>query len=484
MTVREYSGFFIDGAWRTPAGTGSFDVVSPASEERIGSVPRASAADIDAAVAAARRAFDETDWPRRPPLERAELCARLATAINEHAEELAELITEESGCTLFLAQVYQAIAPTVSFNYYARLAEHYPFEEVRISEMSSLAGGAAGGSIIPFAGKSLVVKEPVGVVAALAAFNFALACAAQKTAPALVAGCTVVLKVPEPNPLASFALGELIAAAGFPPGVFNIVAAGPQESEYLVGHPGIDMVSFTGSTQVGRRIGEICGSMVKPVVLELGGKSPALILEDADLELAVPTLVGSSVGTNQGQSCVATTRILAPHSRYDEIAGRFADAISALKVGDPREPDTVVGPVITSAHRDRVESFIARGRDEGATVATGGGRPAHMATGWYVEPTLLTDVSNEMTVAREEIFGPVTALIPYRDEADAIRIANDSPYGLSGAVFTADPAHGFEIARHIRTGTFSVNTFAADLNSPFGGFKCSGNGKTWFSSGS
>jgi aldehyde dehydrogenase (NAD+) len=365
----------------------------------------------------------------------------------------------------------------LSLNYYAQLAKSDPFEEVRISEMSSLAGGEAGGSIIPFAGKSLVVQEPVGVVAAFCAFNFALACATQKMGPALVAGCTGVIKVPEANPLAIFALGELINDAGFPPGVLNIVAAGAAASEHLIRHPGVDMASFTGSTTIGRRIGEVCGSLVKPVVLELGGKSAGIILEDADLDAAISTLVGCSVGTNQGQSCVAITRILVPSERHDELAQAFAEAISGLKVGDPREPDTVVGPLITAAHRDRVEAYIATGVAEGATVATGGGRPAHLAKGWYVEPTLLTGVRNDMTVAREEIFGPVTALIPYKDEDDAIRIANDSAFGLSGCVFTADTLHGFDVARRVRAGTFSVNTYAADLNSPFGGRKQSGIGR-------
>jgi len=477
MLQREYASLFIDGAWRSAESPAVFDVVSPYSEERIGSVPAASPADIDAAVAAARRAFDETDWRHRPAADRAELCERLAAAIHEHADEFADLITDESGCTLFLSQAYQSVAPAVSLNYYGQLARSYEFEEVRVSDLSPLAAGESGGSIIPFAGKSLVVEEPVGVVAAFCAFNFALACAAQKMGPALVAGCTGVIKVPEPNPLALFNLGELINEVGFPPGVLNIVAARPESSEHLIRHPGVDMVSFTGSTTIGRHIGEVCGSLVKPVVLELGGKSAGIVLEDADLDAAIATLVGCSVGTNQGQSCVAITRILVPEERHEELAEAFAQAISSVKVGDPREADTVVGPLITAAHRERVETYIATGVAEGATVATGGGRPAHLPKGWYVEPTLLTGVRNDMTVAREEIFGPVTALIPYKDEEDAIRIANDSPYGLSGCVFTADVEHGFEVARRVRVGTFSVNTYAADLNSPFGGFKQSGVGR-------
>jgi aldehyde dehydrogenase (NAD+) len=477
MSVREHSSFFIDGSWVPAQSPDRSDVISPRSEERIGSVPAASTADIDAAVAAARRAFDESDWATRPAAERAELVARLAAAISARKDEIAELIAEESGCTLFLAQAYQATAPTLSLNYYAQLAQSFPYQEVRVSDLNALAGGGGDGTIIPFAGKSVVVQEPVGVVACLSAFNFALACAAQKAGPALAAGCTVVLKVPEPNPLASFLLGELADEAGFPPGVLNIVAAGPEASEHLVRHPGVDLVSFTGSTTVGRRIGEVCGSLLKPCVLELGGKSAGIILEDADLDVAIPTLVGCSVGTNQGQSCVCISRILAPASMYDQIADALAEQISMLKVGDPMEPDTVVGPLITAAHRERVLGYIRKGAEEGATVRVGGGRPGHLPRGWYVEPTLLTDVSNDMTVAQEEIFGPVTALIPYADEDEAIRIANDSRYGLSGCVFSGDVAHGFDVARRIQTGTFSVNTFAADLNSPFGGVKESGFGR-------
>ena len=476
MFEREYSGFYIDGRRRQAATSETFDVVSPATGARIGGVPSASSADIDAAVEAARRAFHDTDWARRPVGERADMCRRLAAAIERNRDELSALIVEEMGCTAFLSDVYQATAPTLHWNYYAEAGERYDYAEVRESDLSPLAGGAGGG-IVPFAGKSLVVKEPVGVVAVLCAYNFALACVAQKVAPAVVAGCTAVVKVPEPNPLAIFALGELISEAGFPPGVINIVAAGPEASEHLVRHPDVDMVTFTGSTTVGRRIGEICGSLVRPCVLELGGKSAAIVLRDADLEQAIPTLVGASVGTNAGQSCVCLSRFLVPRELHDELAVTLAEAFAALKVGDPAEPDTVVSPLITEAHRDRVLAHVRRGVEEGATLATGGKAPEHLPDGWFVEPTLLTNVRNDMSVAREEIFGPVVVMIPYDDEDDAVRIANDSEYGLSGAVFTADAAHGFEVARRIRAGTYSVNTFAADFNSPFGGFKRSGIGR-------
>jgi aldehyde dehydrogenase (NAD+) len=476
IVKRERTSFYIDGGWRASDATDTIDVISPASGERIGRVPAATTADIDAAVEAARRAFDDTDWSRRPVSERAELCRNLASAIGEHQKELAELLTEEMGCTYFLSDVYQATAPTLHWNYYAAVGERYEFAEVREADLSPLAG-AGGGGIVPFAGKSLVVKEPVGVVAVLCAYNFALACVAQKAAPALVAGCTVVVKVPDQTPLAILAMGDLITEAGFPPGVINIVAARAEASEHLVRHPGVDMVSFTGSTAVGQRIGEICGSLIRPCVLELGGKSAAIVLRDADLEQALPTLVGASIGTNAGQSCVCLSRFLVPRERHDEIAAALVAAFRSVKVGDPMEPDTVVSPLVSEAHRERVLGYVRKGVEDGATLATGGGIPAHLPTGWYVEPTLLTNVSNDMTVAREEIFGPVVALIPYDDEEDAIRMANDSDYGLSGAVFTADPVRGFEVARRIRAGTYSVNTFAADFNSPFGGYKRSGIGR-------
>jgi len=477
MSGRDYDAFFIGGEWRKAESDDSFDVISPRSEERIGGVPAASVADIDAAVAAARDAFDNSEWPHLTPAERGEHCARLAEAIHRNKDELAELYTEEQGSTLFLSQVYQAVAPTMSLNYNAELAKDLQLEEVRVNELTPLAGGSEGGSIIPMAGKSLVVKEPVGVVAAFPAFNFALAAVGQKAGPALVAGCTVIVKVPEPNPLTTFALGDLMREIDFPAGVLNIVAARGESSAHLVSHPGVDMVSFTGSTTVGRKIGAACGELVRPCVLELGGKSPAIVLEDADDEVVLPTLVGCSAGTNTGQSCVALTRFLVPESKYDHYADALAAAFEGLKVGDPMEEDTAVGPLVTKEHRERVLAHIARAVEQGATVRVGGGRPEGLERGWYVEPTLLTNVTNEMEIAQEETFGPVATLISYRDEEEAIAIANQTPYGLSGAVFSADPVHGFEVARKVRAGTFSVNTFAADLGSPFGGYKQSGIGR-------
>jgi aldehyde dehydrogenase (NAD+) len=477
MTTIDHEAFFIGGAWRKAQSDDRFDIISPRSEQVIGHVPAASRADIDAAVAAARKAFDEGEWPRLTPAERADYLTRMADAISKRQSELAELISEELGCTLFLSQVYQVISPMMSLNYNAEIGRSLDTAQVRISDLGPLAAGSEGGSIIPMAGASLVVQEPVGVVAAFPAYNFAFPAVPQKVGPAMIAGCTAVVKVTEPNPLATFIYGEISEEVGLPPGVLNIVAARGPESEYLVRHPGVDMVSFTGSVQTGSRIGAACGELIRPCVLELGGKSAAIVLEDARIEDVIPVLVGASAGGNAGQSCVALTRLVVPASRYDEYAEALVEAFRSLKVGDPFEADTVVSPLVTERQRARVEEYVELARKEGATIATGGRRPAGLDRGWYFEPTLITDADNSMRSSREEIFGPVASLIAHNGEDDAIRIANDNELGLSGAVFTADDAHGFEVAHKVRAGTFSVNTFAADLGSPFGGYKKSGIGR-------
>ena len=473
----EHDSFFIDGAWRAAKSERTFDVISPRSEELVGRVPAASKEDIDDAVAAARRAFDEGPWPHMTPAERAEYLGRIATGIEKRQQELSPLISEELGCSLPLSQYYMTVAPVMSFNYFADLGRTLQLEEVRVSDLTPFTGGSAGGPTVPMAGNSLVVREPVGVVASFPAYNFAFAAVGQKLGPALIAGCTVVLKVTEPNPLATFVYGEIFQEAGLPPGVVNIVAAAADESAYLVEHPGVDMVSFTGSDVVGAKVAAACGALVRPVVLELGGKSAAIVLEDARPEDVVPMLVGGSVGANSGQVCVAQSRFIVPAAQYQMYADALAGAFSSLKVGDPMEPDTVIGPLVSARQRDRVESLVEGARREGATVAAGGKRPADLSVGWYYEPTLITDAHNGMKVAQEEVFGPVAVLIPHDGEEDAIRIANESPYGLAGSVFTADDAHGFEVARRIRTGTFSVNTVTSDLGSPFGGFGKSGIGR-------
>lgn len=472
----ERDSFFIDGDWRTAKSDTTADIISPSSEELIGRVPTASREDIDDAVAAARRAFDDGPWPRLSPAERAEYLRRIAQGIEKHREELVPLISEELGCSLALSRYYMTAAPIMSFNYFAELGDSLQLEEVRVGDLTPFTASSAENAV-PYRGNSLVVREPVGVVAAFVAYNFAFAAIGQKLGPALIAGCTVVVKLSEPNPLATYLYGEIFKEAGLPAGVVNLVTATPEESAYLVEHPGVDMVSFTGSDAVGAKVAAACGALVRPFVLELGGKSAAIVLEDARVEDVVPALVGASVGANSGQHCVAQSRFIVPAEQYDAYAEALSQAFSSLKVGDPMEPDTVIGPLVTSKQRERVESLVESARAEGATVAVGGRRPADLSTGWYYEPTLITNANNDMRIAREEVFGPVVVLIPHEGEADAIRIANDSPYGLAGSVFTADAVHGFEVARRIRTGLFSVNTITNDLGSPFGGYGKSGIGR-------
>jgi aldehyde dehydrogenase (NAD+) len=475
MATYEHDALFIGGEWHEATSGETREVINPHTEERIGHVALASEADVDRAVAAANAAF--ADWAATPVAERADLVDRLADELADRADGLATLITEETGSPILLSQLYSAIAPSVSFRYYADVGRNYPFEETRVSDLSEFSGGEAGGSVVPFAGKSLVVREPAGVVGVLTAWNVPLPLTAQKCGPALVAGCPVVIKTSDPNPLACYAVAEAAEAVGFPPGVINLIATEPEVSEYLVGHPGIDMVTFTGSTAVGRRIGEICGRLVRPCVLELGGKSAAIVLDDADLEQAVTGATVYSVGSNTGESCVCMSRILVPESRYDEFAEALEKSFESLPIGDPLDPQNAIGPLVTARHRERVEGFFRVAADEGATIATGGKRPEHLERGWYVEPTLFTDARNEMKICQEEIFGPATALLAYETEEEAVAIANDSSLGLSGTVWTADDERGFAVARRVRSGQFCVNTYAADLNSPFGGMKDSGIGR-------
>lgn len=477
MLPRSYDSFYIGGGWHPSESADSFTVISPSTGEKIGKVPSATLGDIDAAVEAARHAFYETDWAGRPVEERAALCEALAARLYEAKDDLAELLVDELGCTRMLADVYQAVAPTLHWNYNAEIGRTYPFSEVRTSDLGPLAGGSAGGMIMPYETQALVVKEPVGVVATLVAYNFPLPGTSQKVAPAIIAGCTVVIKVPEPDPLAIFALAQMADEVGFPPGVINVVAAGPEASAHLVSHPDVDMVSFTGSTAIGSRIGRECGALIRPVVLELGGKSAAIVLDDADFETTVPTLLGVSVIPSSGQSCVCQSRFLVSRNRHDELVEKLVSAMADITVGDPHDPAVQMGPVITEAHRERILGMIERAVEQGATVAFGGGVPEGLDKGWFLEPTLITGVTPDMEIAQEEVFGPVVAVIAYEDEEDAIRIANDSRYGLAGSVYTSDVEHGFAIARRVRTGTFSVNSYAADFNSPFGGFKESGIGR-------
>ena len=449
---------YIDGQWAAPASTDQIEIISPATEDVFARVPAGSNGDIDRAVAAARRGFDRGPWPRMQPSERADVMAKLSGLIQARNQEFADTISNENGSPITFSLLGQVFASTMVLDFYTNLARSYAFEEERPGLM----------------GPAIVRREPVGVAAAIVPWNVPLFAAMLKLGPAMAAGATVVVKPSPETSLDSYLLAECIAEAGVPEGVINIVAAGREVGEYLVTHPDIDKVAFTGSTAVGRRIGALCGERLRRFTLELGGKSAAIILDDAE----IPDVVGGllpAVIMNNGQACIAQTRVLASRERYDEVVDGLVEAVGALKLGDPMDPETQVGPLVAKRQQDRVLGYIEKGQDEGAKVAVGGGKG--IDRGWFVEPTVFVGVDNKMTIAQEEIFGPVVAVIPYDDVEDAVRIANDSIYGLSGTVWSKDSDRALEIAKQVRTGTISINGFTLDFSCPFGGFKNSGMGR-------
>jgi len=458
--MRDHDTFYIGGQWVAPAGTATIDVISPHTEEVVGRVPEGTGADMDRAVAAARDAFDNGPWPRTAPEERAAAIGRLADLYAARLGDFAEVITQEMGSPITFSQLAQAPQPQLMLSYFADLGKTFIWED----ERPGLFGPVT------------VRREPVGVVAAIVPWNVPQFTIMTKLPAALLAGCTVVVKPAPETPLDSYLLAELIDEAGLPPGVVSIVPAGREVGEHLVSHPGVDKVAFTGSTAAGRRIGSICGQQLKRCSLELGGKSAAIILDDADLAATVGWLEMASL-MNNGQACVAQTRILAPGSRYEETVDALSSMVAGLKVGDPADPATQVGPLVARRQQDRVEGYIAAGLDEGARVVTGGSRASGHDRGWYVAPTVFADVDPGMRIAREEIFGPVLSVIRYEDEDDAVAIANDSDYGLAGTVWTADADRGMEIARRVRTGTYGVNMYMIEACAPFGGYKASGIGR-------
>jgi aldehyde dehydrogenase (NAD+) len=462
MTTIDYPQLYIAGTWTAPAGHDTIGVYSPTTEERIGSVPRGTEADIDAAVAGARTAYDASDgWANWHPKERADVLERFAVELEARGGETARRVSMQNGMPIWLAQQFEAGFPPLLLRYYSDLMTNAPVEETR--------AGMLGGT-------SLVSKHPVGVVGAIVPWNVPQGITFLKLAPALASGCTIVLKPAEETVLDAFLMAEAAAAAGLPDGVLNVVPGGREVGAYLVEHPGVDKVSFTGSTAAGRWIAEACGRLLRPVTLELGGKSAAIVLDDADLPALIEPFFGATL-LNNGQICWLNTRVLAPRSRYTEIVDTITDLVRSLTLGDPLNPETKVGPLVSQRQRERVEGYIAKGKSEGARMTTGGSRPAGLDRGWFVEPTVFADLDNNATVSREEIFGPVLSLIPYSDEQEAVAIANDSVYGLGGTVWSSDPERAANVARRVQSGTIGVNHYVNDPVAPFGGIKQSGMGR-------
>jgi betaine-aldehyde dehydrogenase len=451
---------YIGGEWVTPATTQTIDVICPWTEEVTATVPEATEADVDKAVAAAREAL-AGPYPALSPEERAEYLTKLSQGIGARAQEFADVITAEMGSPASWSLMGQVMSATMALDGWAELARTHLFEELRAGML----------------GPTLVRKEPVGVAAGIIPWNVPLFVTVLKLGAALAAGAPMVLKPSPETPLDSYLLAEVLDDIELPKGMVSILPAGREVGEYLVRHRGIDKVGFTGSTAAGRKVGAICGELLKPATLELGGKSAAILLEDVDLAAQLPLLMPSAL-MNNGEACVAQTRILVPRSRYDEMVDALSAAVSEQVVGDPTDPTVTVGPLVAERQRERVLGYIDKGRAEGATVTVGGGRPADLDKGWFVEPTLFAEVDNHMTIAQEEIFGPVISVIGYDDPADAVRIANDSDYGLSGSVWTGDVERGIDVARQVRTGTLGVNALGTlDLKNPFGGYKDSGLGR-------
>jgi len=447
---------YIDGAWTPSAGGGRIEVRSASTEEVIGTVPEGTPEDVDRAVRAAHRAFPA--WSQTSVEERAAFLQAINLGLASRIDEIARLIASEVGMPLTMSTAIQAGLPVMTSGQMAQLVRDFAFEEE--------------------IGNSLVVREPVGVVGCITPWNYPLHQVVNKVAPALAAGCTVVLKPSEVAPFTAFVLAEIVAEAKLPPGVFNLVTGtGPVVGEAIVTHPLVDAISFTGSTRAGKRIAELAASGVKRVTLEMGGKSPNVILDDADLEKAVRSGVNNAF-LNSGQTCTALTRMLVPRHKQAEAERIAADQAAKLTLGDPFDESSRLGPLVSDVQRDRVRGYIRRGVEEGARLVVGGAdAPAGLQRGYYVQPTIFADVRPDMTIAQEEIFGPVLSIIPYDSEEEAVRIANDTVYGLAGAVWSGDPARAERVARRLRTGQVDVNGGRFNPMAPFGGFKQSGVGR-------
>jgi acyl-CoA reductase-like NAD-dependent aldehyde dehydrogenase len=463
VTARQ--SLFVGGSWVEPDG-GHYEVIDPATEQTVGWAPEASRDQVHAACAAAREAFGP--WSATPPEERAAVLARAADIIRDRLVPYAELARAETGATTRTARGMQVGVAAARFRRYARVESAEWAIPPQINEAGPMGRAGVMGA--------LAVRQPVGVVTCITSYNNPWANPAGKIAPALAMGNTVVVKPAPQDPLSVYRMAQALEAAGVPPGVVNVVSGARAEAgEAAVASPDVDMVSFTGSTAVGQRIAEVCGRDMKRQLMELGGKGAAVVLDDADLGSAVAG-IGTTFSFYSGQICTAPTRVLAQRGIYDRLVAQLAEYAARLKVGDPREPDTVVGPVISAAHRDRVESYVELGRKEGAVVVTGGERPG-LPTGFYVTPALLADCTNDMRVAREEIFGPVVVVIPFDDEEEGVALANDTDYGLIDYVWSSDVARAFRVARRLRAGGVGINTVGRNMEAPFGGFKKSGVGR-------
>lgn len=456
LEVKVYDKIYVNGEWIASTGSGLINVINSTTEEVMAKIPEGSAEDANKAVAAAKAAFET--WSQTTKEERAGYLQKLAAGLAARTNEIAAIIAAEVGMPLPMATAVQAGMPAANMGLFAKLLLDYTFEEQ--------------------VGNSLVVREPIGVVGCITPWNFPLHQVVAKVAPALAAGCTVVLKPSEVAPITAFILAEIVHEAGLPAGVFNLVSGyGPVVGEAIASHKDVDMVSFTGSTRAGRRISELASATIKRVTTELGGKSANVILDDADFDKAVKAGVNNCY-FNSGQTCSAWTRMLVPESRYDEAVKIAKEAAEKFTVGDPREGKAKLGPLVSEAQRERVRHYIKKGQDEGATLVTGGAEaPEGLEKGYFVKPTVFANVSNDMGIAQEEIFGPVLCIIPYKDENDAVRIANDSIYGLGGGVWSQDVERAKRVARKMQTGQVDINGGNFNLMAPFGGFKQSGNGR-------
>ncbi|MCW2614497.1 MAG: putative aldehyde dehydrogenase [Frankiales bacterium] len=475
--MRHVSGWptelYIDGAWRAASDGGRLQVLNPADGSLVGEVAEATVGDVESAIIAARRAFDEGPWAHLPVLERQQVLRAFADGLEAREAAFTELVVAEAGVTLQLARAAQVRAPLLHFrDMVERVLPTFAFSR---PQPPTFGLGI---------GQGVVLREPAGVVSAITAFNWPMFLNISKIAPALAAGCTVVLRPSPLTPLSALLLGEVAEEAGLPAGVLNIVTGGVDAAALLTHHPAVDVVSFTGSDAVGRQVMQQAAVGAKRTVLELGGKSANIVLDDADLARVAPYAV-TNFTRHSGQGCACFTRVLVHESRHDELVERMLEVLRGLKVGDPTDPATDMGPLISARQRDRVESYVALGREEGATVAFGGGRPAGLDAGFFVEPVLFTDVKNSMRIAQEEIFGPVGVVIPFSSDDEAVSIANDSPFGLSGAVWAKDPVRAYGVATRLRTGMVTLNGGGGGVNphGPFGGYKISGVGREFGEAG-